>query len=401
MKGNYKFGIGLLTVVTLIIAVIQAGQKEPINWRRTYNPNDKIPFGTYVIHQELKNFFPENNSVSSITPSIYVYLKDSVTQKEKMDFLFIGITFDPGKTALESLLAFANRGNNVFISAWNLPQDLKDTLHLSTQAFSSFEANVPHTKDSVYYELSASGISGRYDKNDLQLFFDKLDTQTVTILGYLRRENVRLPNFIKVRSGKGAIFIQLTPDVYSNYFLLNPETFPVAFASLQHLNGKHILWYDGQYLDNVHTPLRFILRQPALRAAWYLLLTALLLLLLFKSKREQAAIPIVRPEENQSVSFAETIGALYYENGHPGNMIHKKINYFLYALKKQFRFDVTDIHLPAFRKEAYLKLKIPQTEIDAFFDKINNYQNLSQPSTSDLKAAQELIEDFKRKIKLS
>jgi hypothetical protein len=266
--------------------------------------------------------------------------------------------------------------------------------------FNSYDAGISFNADSFYYATAKGRHRARFEKNENPEFFNQLYPRQTTILGYLIRGKIQLPNFIKVKFGKGNFYLQLSPDLYSNYFMLNPKTYPLAYSSLHHLNGKHILWFDGLYDSELsQNPLRYILSQPALRYGWYLLLITLLLFFFFKSKREQAAIPIVKPEENLSVAFAETIGSLYYENGHPGNLISKKIIYFLYHLKRDFRLDERAISSSQFRKQAALKLKVSEQELNTFFDKLIYYQNLQRPSISDLKIIQELIEDFKQKIK--
>lgn len=402
MKGNYKLGIGLLIGVILVIALIQAAQKEPINWNKTYNPKDKIPFGTYVVRQEIKDVFKNNPKITAVNQSPYSYFNNNDSDQSKTeDFIFIGLEFNPGKTSLKSLLSFVEKGNNVFLAAKYLPKELCDTLKINFEVFDSYLAKRPFEKDSVYYLLAENKLTERFDRNSSQTFFNKLSDSATTILGYLKRGRIKLPNFIRVKFGKGYIFCQLTPDVYSNYFMLNPKTYPIAYQSLHHLNGQNILWYDGLYATEAsQTPLRFILSRPALRAAWYLLLIALILFLIFRSKRKEKAIPIVKPEKNMSLAFAQTIGSLYYESGHPGNMVTKKINYFLYQLKKKYRFDDMALEKANFRKLAIWRFHMPEDEINEFFDRIVYYQKLANPTLTDLKTVQNIIEDFKQKIKL-
>lgn len=400
MKGSYKFGIGLVVIAIILIAVIQASQQEPVNWSKTYNPKDKIPFGTYVVRQELKTIFPGNRQIKAVNQSIYSYLTDSAKNIQGSDLLYIGNAFDIGKAGVEKLLEFVKRGNNAMICATDFGKVLADTLHLSFTNFDAYNAGVSYNPDSFYYKLAATGQAERFEKNSYPAFFDSLKNPSITILGYLIRGKIQLPNFIRLRYGKGNFYFQLTPDIYSNYFMLKDSTFPIAYTSLHYLNGNQILWYDGQYdADTPQTPLRFILSQPALRLGWYLLLITLALFLVFKSKREQAAIPIVKPEENLSVAFAETIGSLYYENGHPGNMISKKINYFLYNLKRDFRLNESDFESPQFYREAAARFHLPEAKIQLFFSQLKAYQSIHQPETNDLKKVQELIENFKQKIK--
>jgi len=400
MKGNFKLGLGILAVVVVLIALIQASQKQPINWQRTYNPEDKIPFGTYVIRHELKNIFPEKKSLKPINQSLYQYFEEHADSAQKQEeLIFIGNYFNPGKAALGSLLHFVSQGNTLFVAAEAMPDKLADTLGLQTTAFNIYQAGIGYKNDTVYYTLAANQLSAQYTKSKYQNFFSQMKDSATTILGYLKRGRVKVPNFIKVKFGKGLIYCQLTPEVYSNYAMLNQSTYLIAYQSIRHLQGKNLLWFDGQYdVKAARTPLRFILSRPALRAGWYLLLVTLLLYLIFKGKREQKAIPIVKPEENLSVAFAETIGALYYENGHPGSMTTKKINYFLYDLKKKYRLDEGSPDNPNFRKQAANRLHLSPEEINDFFDQLVYYQKHTHPDLNDLKTVQNIIEDFKQKI---
>ena len=64
-------------------------------------------------------------------------------------------------------------------------------------------------------------------------------------------------------------------------------------------------------------PLTYILKQPPLAWAWYLLLLMGLLFLIFKAKRKQRVIPVLKENTNNSLAFINTIGNLYFrKNDH-------------------------------------------------------------------------------------
>ncbi len=399
MRGNRKLGLILLGVVMVVIAVIQAGQKEPVNWRKTYNPKDKIPFGTYVVRQELQHLFPENEDLEEVNRSLYSFFTDSTENRDLgEEFFFVGDYFDPGMAALQKLMDYVSSGNTAFLATTFIPDSLAHRLNLSIAEFESYEVDGDYAYETPVYALTGDTLPVEYDRPHPAFFFDTLDS-TSTILGNLVYKDRRFPNFVKVSLGKGNFYIQLDPDVYANYYMLKKENYKLAHNSLQHLKGTHLLWYDGQYNTAVErTPLRVILGHPALRWAWYILLLTLLLYLIFKSRREQGAVPIVEPEKNQSVAFAKTIGSLYYENGSPGDMLKKKIRYFHYTFKREFHLGRLAFEDPEWRRQVSLRLGIPEDEISTFFRQLETYRERGS-GAGDLIKIQDLIEDFKQKIK--
>lgn len=400
MKSGYKLGVFSLAAVLLLIALIQAAQKTPLDWTPTYNPDDKIPFGTYVLFHELKTIFPENERVTGLEESVYTYF-DRERSSGNTGFLFVGSAFEVGKPALGKLLQFAYSGHDLFISARYLPEDLMDTLALEATDFSNYEAGVDYKNDSSFFSCGRDGQPVYLDRIKNPRVFSRLTTRC-RILGYFQRGGVSVPNFVEVRFGRGRIMLHLGPGLFTNYYLLQQPSYELAAAALGKMNGKRILWYDGQFDRNEErTPLRFILSRPALRWAWYILLFALLTFLIFKSKREQKAIPIVAPEPNLSVAFAETIGSLYYENGSPGNMVHKKIEYFLFELRRRFHLDTDDL---ADKRLAYMlsqRVGMDEVEVSGFLHTLMDYKSRESHSGQDLKYLNNLIQQFKQKANLT
>ena len=84
------------------------------------------------------------------------------------------------------------------------------------------------------------------------------------------------------------------------------------------------------------SPFRYIWSQPALKAAWFLFLIGMLFFMLFNAKRRQRIVPIIKKLQNSSVDFAKTIGNLYFQEGEHGNLIDKKIIYFLDKIRFQY-----------------------------------------------------------------
>jgi len=399
MKPGFKLGIVSMAVVLVLIALIQAAQKTPVDWHPTYSPKDKIPYGTYILKHELKTIFPQNHSVTDIDEPVYTYFSDTDPDPED-DFIFIGDTFDIGRAALGKLLTFVHSGHTAFISAHAVPPSLCDTLGIKIAAFDNYEASVPYKNDSTWLSLARFGKRVYYDRIHSARVFSDLAKQT-RILGYFHREAVSVPDFIAVSVGKGTLYLHLEPEVFTNYYLLQKEPYAIAVNALRYIKGMRILWYDGQFnLDQEATPLRFILSRPALRWGWYILLFALVVFLLFKSKREQRPVPVIPPEPNLSVTFAETIGSLYYENGNPGNMVLKKIAYFLFLLRQQFHLDTGNLSDDGFRYALGQRVGMNPQEVASFLDILAAYQNRDGWTEEDLKYIHNVIEQFKQKANL-
>ena len=100
-----------------------------------------------------------------------------------------------------------------------------------------------------------------------------------------------------------------------------------AFVVSRSYDKNLIIWSLNNQTSKVvsDSPLRFILSQPALKWAWYLLLAGVLIFIIFNLRRTQRPIPILPKNLNTSVEFVKTIGNLYYQEGDIRNLIDKKI----------------------------------------------------------------------------
>jgi len=143
--------------------------------------------------------------------------------------------------------------------------------------------------------------------------------------------NDTLINFMRAPYGEGTFYLHTTPIVFSNYHLLDSTNLAYANGAFSYLPPGKIYWDEysktleavGRQRNNsqrqlsAESPLQYILSQPALTWAWYLLLAMGLLFLLFRTKRRQRVIPVLQPNTNTSLEFVSTIGRLYFlQNSH-------------------------------------------------------------------------------------
>jgi hypothetical protein len=54
-------------------------------------------------------------------------------------------------------------------------------------------------------------------------------------------------------------------------------------------------------------------------------------------------VPIIKPLQNSSIDFTKTIGNLYFQEGEHGNLIDKKISYFLDKIRSQYLLETAII----------------------------------------------------------
>ncbi|MFU1858013.1 DUF4350 domain-containing protein [Sphingobacterium sp. NGMCC 1.201703] len=396
MKGSVKFGLILLGIVLLLIGIIDMTSKKPIIWDRTFDAKDKNPFGAYVVRNELKHIIDQHNE--DIKRPLYQYL-DSMKGRDK-NLLFYTSYFSLGEAAENKLLDYVSRGGKAMIIAEAIDHYLLDSLDIKVFDFYGYKKGVD-IKNHLRVKLTNDNSKIHYAKSDLSTVFIKLP-KNVTILGGITYQDYLLPNFVEVQIGKGKLYLHLTPDLFGNYYLLNSASqYAYAAKSLSYLNDKPIAWYDfkantAQY----STPLRVLLTNAGLRQAWYVLLGGLVLLLVFKSKREQRAVEIAKPEPNLSKEFCETIATLYYENGTPGNMVDKKIDYFLHDIRSRFHMDTLALREEGFSEELAERSGVSLAETQQLIRLIIRMQGIQQNKVAGLKQVNETIEDFKHKAKM-
>jgi hypothetical protein len=138
-------------------------------------------------------------------------------------------------------------------------------------------------------------------------------------------------NYVRIDAGGGQIFVHLVPLAFTNYHLLEPRGLAYATRAWSYLPVR-TTWWDAHYKpgrSQADTPLRFVLSDPSLRWAYYLLLGGVALFIVVMAKRRQRVIPVIEPPRNDSLDFVRTVGRLYHQHGDHAALARKRIAFFL------------------------------------------------------------------------
>tara|TARA_R110002126_G_scaffold169259_7_gene317830 strand:+ start:247 stop:1467 length:1221 start_codon:yes stop_codon:yes gene_type:complete len=343
-----KIILGFLIAVLVGIIVTEIIRPRPINWRPSYTSISKIPFGCFVLFNELPSLFP-NSEIQLVEESIYdVLIKNDSSKISNYLLINENIYLDDQET--NQILKYVAKGNQVFIATTELKGKLADTLNIEIlQEYTIKE-------DTVSVAFTNSDINNRiyeFERGVNTAYFTSLDTLNTEVLGHIHftdnlflnnEKNVKQvkPNFIKTSFGKGSFIINTLPIAFTNYYLLSDKS-NYSADSFSYLENQLLFWDDYKKSGRkvITSPMRFVLNQPALKWSYYLVLFGLLLFVIFKAKREQRIIPVIKPLENSSVEFAKTVGSLYYQNKDYTNLNGKKINFFLNYLRNGYYINTT------------------------------------------------------------
>lgn len=395
MNKTVKIYVVLLVVLFAGFSVIEFTKETPIDWTKTFSEKDKIPFGTFVLYKELPSLFPESE-IENIKVTPFEYFDDYYNWADSSyrifgTYMHFNEYADIDDVSAQELLDFASHGNNLFIATSYPPQKLFDSLHLETQNQYDFrgEAILGFTN----HDLNTDSIT--IEKGLSNIYFSKLDSTITTVLGYQQFDSIKRINFVKINHGLGSIYLHLQPIAFTNYHLLKKNNKKYAATALSYLPDDPI-YYDyhakfGQDLG--YSPLRFILSNPALKAAWFLGLISLILFMIFNAKRKQRIVKVIKPLENTTVAFTKTIGNLYYETKDHNNLIEKKITYFLEYIRRVYYLD-TQLLDEKFIKNLTVKSGKDKSITKKLIDLIVYLKAKPNCTEADLLNLNNTIEDF-------
>jgi hypothetical protein len=344
MDKSLKIYISILVLLLTVIVIIDMNKPLPIDWSPTYGLKDKIPMGMYVFNEELPTLL-KNQKIQKVNVTPYEYLEplydyDTLVNNYKIKGTFLVLSDVPilDNESTKELFYFADHGNNVFLSMKNFPKSILDSLKLEVKAEFQFS-------DSIYNWMANPKLSSK--KYNLvegigNSYFSKIDTLNTSVLGYQSGDSTRV-NYIKVPYKSGNFYLHTQPAAFVNVHLLKKQQFEYAENVLSYLPKTDVFWYvkdqNGDVISN--SPLRYIFSQPALKWAWFLFLIGMLNFMIFNAKRRQRIVPIIKPLSNTTIEFAKTIGNLYFQEGDHGNLIDKKIIYFLEKIRNDYMLDTT------------------------------------------------------------
>jgi hypothetical protein len=157
------------------------------------------------------------------------------------------------------------------------------------------------------------------------------------------------------------MYVHLAPSAFTNYFLLHKNNKTYYDKALSYLpkDLEVVKWDDyfryhsgGDEKGNSgggFNSLDWILKQPYLSTALWLLAGLFMLIFLFESKRKQRPIPVVAPVSNSSLDFVKTIGRLYFQRKDNKNLAYKMTAHFLDHVRGKYNIR-TSFSDPEFEK---------------------------------------------------
>lgn len=366
-KNRTPFILAILAIALIgaMFYFVYESQKPKFDWeesswkKKGYDEKNDQPYGSRIAHRLLENYFEGRK---------FVDIKKDVSKELPIDsastghnYVFVGEAMFLDSLGTKKLLDFVAAGNTALISSKTIPFDLMTFVYFdecedapwtdygmfedSTARFSLRTPSLPDSSTSYFFAERNKPKPYNWHYIEHYHFCDSLKQHP---LGYLNADYV---NFAEFPHGKGWFLLHTNPIAFSNFSLLRPETRPYAAGVFSHLSEGDIYWdavsrvpeevgrrrngSSNRSLSDEH-PLTYILKQPALAWAWYLIAAMAITWLIFRAKRRQRVIPVLPKNENSSYEFISTIAHLHFREKNYAGLSVQGMRHFLAQLRERY-----------------------------------------------------------------
>ena len=313
---------GTAAIVLLILILDAIAPREP-NWNTSFTRYKTDLYACGLTYDRLGDLFPQG--VTTVREPIYSTAEQRLaldSAAPRVNHIFIDGSFSLDDLDLRHLLMMVEAGDDAFIAAEDFYGLIQDTLNFSTAyhweqpdtTSMAREVKTFFTNDTDAVRFTVfplrNDTASRFARGGFEESFNHFPVDSTQVLAENQRHD---PVLIRIRIGKGFLYLCSVPRAFTNYYLLKDEARPFMESAFSLLPNRPVLW-DEYYKvgrDGSQTPLRYILEQPALRGAYWTAIALLLLTVLVYARRRQRAIPVVEPPRNTSREFADTIARDY------------------------------------------------------------------------------------------
>ncbi len=414
MKTIYAYLFLVLSAAGLLTGCAGSDNEKKIpDLAESFSNTDKKPFGTYIAYHQLEEMFYRNtirNEKRNFEDS-WKYLEDTGCV-----YICIAQNLYSTDEDVDGIVKFVENGNDAFFAAEEFDPNLLTKLQCNFAA----SINIPNLISNKPYQTSGlrMKVEGRADKALYQYFylpfsntFTSFNPGNTRVLGVNENGD---PDFLVIFMGRGRIFLHCEPRAFSNYFLLQKNNYEYLQKAFGYVRPypDHVYWNDyyvkirskGQAesrrnnnSDNSgFNSLNEILSHPALAIAFWLTLILLLLYILFGIKRRQRIIEMVKPNENTTVTFTETIGRLYLQKKDNKNIADKMVTYFNEYIRNNY-FLNTNLVNTDFMSTLSRKSGVPFEKVETLYRAIDHAHKNAAIDDYELLSLHEQIQEFYKK----
>lgn len=343
MNKTFKIYALIFIIIMVILALLEVNKKEVVDWRKNFDVNEKSPFGLFVFNQEVKDLF--KNNLKKVDVTAYDYYNEN--QKKPHNILVIESEIDT--ESWNKILNEVSKGSDAMLIIAKMPKEISDSIGFYDSQISFEDKNVLKLTDKKYQNDFI-----KLDKFPSGRGFSYIKPGVEVLGRTVEEDNSDQANFIKAKLGKGNIYVHCEPLFLTNYYLLKSGNTKYAQDVFSYLKDRETLWFVKANTKESRFFMRFILGNPALKYAWWLLLSGLVLFIFFNAKRKQRIVPIIEPLKNTSLDFVKSIGNLYLQEGDFHDMMAKKAQYFLNKVRLDLLIDTQNLD-DEFAKKLQLK----------------------------------------------
>lgn len=402
MKSSRNFLFAML-VLFVLFCLLQVNLPKKFVWSPTFSHVDKQPLGCFVFDSILAQSLPNGYHVTKKT----FFQLDQEHAKEKISVLMVVNQQDLKQLDVKYLCNIARRGGKVMVVASSSFDDgrnadtvvvnelertfkvkIEDGIYFSLRGIlNGLRAHDNDMYDTIYwnnretmyaaqsyrmfynmvggtlfvdsvpkvkrlaYTLSTAGYDYKYDSLYVGDFtrFDTIVDKKERIERIDTFAIKKIPAAVSVPYGKGEVIFVSSPLLFTNYGMLEGNTFVYIFRLMSYLADLPVYRTEAYVKTDAmlvaeQSPFREFIKRPPLRWALYLALLGVVLFMIFTARRRQRVIPILSKPANRSLEFIQLIGTLYYQRKDHVDLVRKKFKLFAEELRKTAGVDISDVN---------------------------------------------------------
>lgn len=383
------FVFGLICFVILFVWMMDQSTgtvKKPkdvhvsSDWRFKYDLEEKNPYGLYLFNTILKSHIDKKHHVKAIKD--WVQYDTVVKDKINATYLFVGEEFELLNSELEYLLKNVNEGSDLVMSYYDFSKNIYDSLFIDWEYGYDYSDSVTvyaGKKEFVFYNQHQTDTLAKewYGFND----FEMIDSNVTVLSSFME-----MANFLKIKHGKGFIYLHTNPEFFYNYQLLRKNGFGQASFFLNQLQtNRNVYWLEigrkgyfkqkygskknGKKGKQDDSYFKLLFKHPSLMFALLLAILGFILFLLFRAKRMRPVVPYLEKKKNMTLVFADTITSIYFAKQSPKGLLQVQKKNFYSTIQKHFFVDLS-------RRESDKEIIILSEKSNVSFEELKEFLDL-------------------------